>query len=63
MELQLNRSDPSTLGIESSIEANLLIWVVRPIKERCLANTTFHVAFVDFEPIRKRKSLTGSNTN
>jgi hypothetical protein len=69
----------STLGIESSIEANLPnsipntlkkhrhanlpVWVVCPIKERWLANTTFLVAFKVFESISERKSLTGSNTN
>jgi hypothetical protein len=79
MELQLNRSDPSTLSIESSIKANLpnstpntlkkhrhanlLVWVVCPIEERWLPNTTFHVAFVDFELIREEKSLTSSDTN
>jgi hypothetical protein len=79
MELQLNRSDLSTLAIESSIKANLPnsipntlkkrghvnlpIWVVRLVKERWLANTTFHVAFMDFELIREGKSITGFDTN
>jgi hypothetical protein len=79
MKLQLNRSDPRALSIEHSVEANLLdaipntlkecrhadlpVRVVRPIEERWLARTTFHVAYVDFEPIREGKSLTGSDTN
>jgi hypothetical protein len=42
---------------------NLLVWVVCPIEERWLPNTTFHVAFVDFELIREEKSLTSSDTN
>jgi hypothetical protein len=33
------------------------------VPDKWLANTTFHVAYVDFEPIREGKSLTGSNTN
>jgi hypothetical protein len=41
---------------------NLPVWVVRPIKEWWLANTMFHVAFVDFESIREGKSLTSSDT-
>jgi hypothetical protein len=79
MELHLNWSDSFTCSIEYSIEANLpnlisntlkkcrhfnlLVWVVGPIEEQWLANTMFHVAYVDFEPIREGKSLTGSNTN
>jgi hypothetical protein len=72
MELQLNRSDPSTHSIKSSIEANfpnsipntlkkhrhvnLLVRVVGPIEEWWLANTIFHIAFMDFEPITEGKS-------
>jgi hypothetical protein len=79
MELHLNRSDPSTLGIEHSIEINLLdtisntlkicghadlpVWVVCPIEQWRFANTSFNVAFTDFRLIRGRKFLTGSNTN
>lgn len=79
MKLQLNRSDTRALSIESSVEANLPdaipntlkegrhadlpVRVVRPIEERWLARTTFHVTYADFEPIREGKSLTGSDTN
>jgi hypothetical protein len=79
MELHLNWSDLFTCGIEHNIEANLqnfvpytlkicrhvdlLVWVVCPIKEWWLANTTFHVIFMDFEPIREGKYITGSYTN
>jgi hypothetical protein len=79
MELHLNWSDSFTCSIEHNIEANLPkfvpytlkicrhadlpVRVVRPIEERWLANTTYHVAFVDFEPIMEGKSLIGSNTN
>jgi hypothetical protein len=42
---------------------DLLERVVRLIEEMWLARTTFHVAYVDFEPIREGKSLTSSNTN
>jgi hypothetical protein len=79
LELQLNKSDRRTIGIECSLETNLpnpipntlkkhihdnlLVWVVCPIKERRLANTSFHVSSMDFRPIRVRKSLTGSSTN
>jgi hypothetical protein len=61
MELYLKRSDPSTMGIERSIEANLLdsihntldmhrhvdllVWVVHPIEEQRFTNTSFHVTF------------------
>ena len=74
MELHLNRSDSSTLVIESGIETNfldmipnilkiyqhadLLVWVIHSIEEQSLANISFHVAFVDF-----RKSLTDFDTN
>jgi hypothetical protein len=79
MELHLNRSDSSIRSVESSIEADfpdvvpntlkiywhadLLVRVVRPIEEWWLTSPTFHVAFMDFNPIRVRKSLTASNTN
>jgi hypothetical protein len=75
----LNWSDPVTCSIEICIEANftnlvtdalkirrhanLLVWVIGPIEEQRFANTSFHVAYVDFEPIREGKSLTGSDTN
>jgi hypothetical protein len=78
MELQLNRSDPSTLGIKRIVKTNpldmipnaleicrnadLSVWVIRPIEEQKFANTLFHVAFVDFRPIRVRKSLSDSDT-
>jgi hypothetical protein len=54
---------PNTLKIYR--HADLLVWVVRPIKERrfAIANTSFHVAFVDFRLIRVRKTLTDSDTN
>jgi hypothetical protein len=42
---------------------NLLVWVIGPIEEWWLANTTFYVTYVDFKPIREGKSLTGSDTN
>jgi hypothetical protein len=79
MEFHINWSDPSTRSVESSIEADFLdtvpntlkicrhvdlpVRVVRPIEEQWLANTMFHVAFVDLEPVRVMKSLMGSNTN
>jgi hypothetical protein len=76
MKLQLNQSDPSTRSIERGIEteavpntlkicqhADLPVRVVYPIEEWWLSNTTFHVAFIDFEPIREGKSLTDSDTN
>jgi hypothetical protein len=79
MELHLNWSDPVTCSIKNRIEANfpnpvtdalkirrhvnLPVWVIGPIEERRFANTSFHVAYVDFEPIREGKSLTGSDTN
>jgi hypothetical protein len=79
MELHLNRSDSITHRIKLSIEtdlpgvisntlkicrhANLLVWVVDPIKERRFSDTLFHVAFVDFRPNRVWKSLIGSYTN
>jgi hypothetical protein len=79
MKLHLNRSDPSTRSVESNIEASFLdaiantlqicrhtdlsVQIIRPIEERWLANTMFHVAFMDFKSIRVRKSLTDSDTN
>jgi hypothetical protein len=79
MKLHLNWSDSFTCSIEHNINANLPnfvpytlkvcrhanlpVRVVCPIEEQWLANTTFYVAFVDFEPIREGKSLTGSDTN
>jgi hypothetical protein len=79
MELHLNWSDLITCSIKIRIEANLpnpvtdalkihrhanlLVWVVGPIKERRFTNSSFHVAHVDFEPIRECKSLTGFDTN
>jgi hypothetical protein len=79
VELHLKWSDSFTCNIERSIEANILdsisnnlkkrrhanlpVWVVGPIKEWWLANTTFHVAYMDFELIREGKSLTSSDTN
>jgi hypothetical protein len=79
MEFHFNRSDPSTRSIEHSIETNLLdmipntlkiwqhadllVWVIHPIEKRRFGSTSFHVAFMDFRPIRIRKSLTGSDTN
>ena len=79
MELHLNWSHPVTCSIEIHIKANfpnpvtdapkihrhtnLPVWVIGPIEERRFANTSFHVACVDLEPIREEKSLTGSNTN
>jgi hypothetical protein len=79
MELHLNWSDPVTCSIENRIEANfpnpvtdalkirrhanLPVRVIGPIEEKRFANTSFHVAYVDFEPIREGKSLTGSDTN
>jgi hypothetical protein len=79
MKLHLNRSDSSTHTIKHNIKANLpnavadtlkicrhvnlLVWVVRPIKEQWLANTTFHVAFVDLKPIKVERSLIVSDTN
>jgi hypothetical protein len=78
MELHLNWSDPVTCSIENRIEANfpnpiidapkirrhanLPVRVIGPIEERRFANTSFHVAYVDFEPIREGKSLIGSDT-
>jgi hypothetical protein len=38
--------------------ADLLVWVVSPIKEQSLANTSFHVAFNDLKPIRVERSTT-----
>jgi hypothetical protein len=43
--------------------ANLSVWVVGSIEEWWVANTTFHVAYMDFESIREGKSLTGFDTN
>jgi hypothetical protein len=79
LELHLNWSDPITCSIEMGIEANfpnpitdalkirrhanLPVRVIGPIEEQRFANTSFHVAYVDFEPIREEKSLTGSDTN
>ena len=79
MELHLNWSDLITCSIEIRFKANLpnsvtdalkicrhanlLVRVVGPIEERRFANTSFHVAYVDFEPIREGKSLTGFDTN
>jgi hypothetical protein len=79
MELHLNWSDSFTCIIERNIEANLPnfvpyalnlrrhvdlpVRVGHPIEERLLAKTTFHVAYMDFEPIREGKSLHGSDTN
>jgi hypothetical protein len=79
MELHLNWSDPVTCSIKNRIEANfpnlvtdalkirrhanLPVRVIGPIKERRFANTPFHVTYVDSEPIREGKSLTGSDTN
>jgi hypothetical protein len=79
MELHLNWSDPITCSIEICIEANfpnpvtdalkihrhanLLVQVIGPIEEQRFANTSFHVAYMDFELIREEKSLTGSDTN
>jgi hypothetical protein len=79
MEFHLNWSDPVICSIEIRIEANFPnpvtdalkisrhanspVRVIGPIEELRFANTSFHVAYVDFEPIREGKSLTGSNTN
>jgi hypothetical protein len=79
MKLYLNWNDSFTCSIERNIEANLPnfvpytlkicrhtdfpVRVVGPIEERWLANTMFHVAYVDFEPIREGKTLTSSDTN
>jgi hypothetical protein len=79
MELHLNWSDPVTCSIKNRIEenfpnpitdalkirrnVNLLVRVIGPIEERRFANTSFHVAYVDFEPIREGKSLTDFDTN
>jgi hypothetical protein len=79
MELHLNGSDPVTCSIENRIEANfpnpitdalkihrhvnLPVRVIGPIEERRFANTSFHVAYVDFEPIREGKTLTAFDTN
>jgi hypothetical protein len=78
-ELHLNRSDLITRSIERIIDidlpdtipnslkicghADLRVWVIYPIAERRFANTSFHVAFVDFRPIRVRKLLIGSDIN
>jgi hypothetical protein len=75
----LNWSDPVTCSIENRMDvnfpnlvtdalkicrhANLPVRVIGPIEERRFANTSFYVAYVDFEPIREEKSLTGSDTN
>jgi hypothetical protein len=75
----LSWSDPITCSIKIRIEANfpnlvtdvlkirghanLPVWVIGPIEEWRFANTSFHVTYVDFEPIRKEKSLTASDTN
>ena len=69
MELHLNWSDPVTCSIKNRIEenfpnpitdalkirrhVNLPVRVIGPIEERRFANTSFHVAYVDLEPIRK----------
>jgi hypothetical protein len=72
MEIYLNWSDFFTCSIEHNIEINLpnfvlytlkICRVVCLIEEWWLANTTSHVAFVDFESIREGKSLTSSDTN
>jgi hypothetical protein len=79
MELHLNWSDSVTCSIEIRIEANfpnlvidalnihrhanLPVRVIGPIEEWRFANTSFHVAYVDFESIREGKSLTSSDTN
>lgn len=79
MELHLNWSDSFTCSIECNIEENLPnfvpytlkicqhadlpVRVVRPIKERWLARTAFHVFYVDFELIREGKPLTVFDTN
>jgi hypothetical protein len=79
MELYLKWSDFFTSSIGHNIEINLPnfvpytlkicrhadlpVRVVRLIEERWLANTTFYVAFMDFESIREGKSLTISGTN
>jgi hypothetical protein len=79
MKLHLNWSDLFTCSIERNIESdlpdsipytmklcrhvNLLVLIVSPIEELWFANTMFYVAFMDFEPIRVRKSLIGSDTN
>jgi hypothetical protein len=79
MELHLNWSNLVTCSIENHIEANfpnpvtdalkisrranLPVRVIGPIEEQRFANTSFHVAYVDFEPIREGKSLTGSDTH
>jgi hypothetical protein len=49
--------------LEKHIHVNLWIWIIGPIEDRWLANTTFHVDFVDFKLIREDKSITGSDTN
>jgi hypothetical protein len=79
MELHLNWSDPVTCSIENHIKANfpnpvtdalkirrhanLLVRAIGLIEKWRFANTSFHVAYVDFEPIREEKFLTGSDTN
>jgi hypothetical protein len=79
MELHLNWSDPVTCSIKNRIEANfpnpvtdalkisrhenLPVHVIGPIEEWRFANTSFHVAYVDFELIREGRSLTSFDTN
>jgi hypothetical protein len=52
---------PYTLKICRHVD--LPIQVVGPIEERWLSNTTFHVSYMDFKPIRGAKSLIDSDTN
>jgi hypothetical protein len=64
IELHLNWSDSFTCSIEANLpnsipntlkkhrHANIPVWVVGSIEERWLANTMFHVAFMEFETNR-----------
>jgi hypothetical protein len=61
--IEANFPNPVTDALKIRRHANLLVWVIGPIEEQRFANTSSHVAYMDFEPIREGKSLTGSNTN
>jgi hypothetical protein len=61
IEANVSNSIPNTL--EKCRHVNLPVWVVGPIEEWWLPNTTFNFAFVDFKQIREGKFLTGSDTN
>jgi hypothetical protein len=65
IEICIKENFPNSItdALKIRRHTNLPVRVIGPIEEWRFANTSSHVAYVDFEPIREGKSLTGSDTN